>query len=108
MALADRPVAEQVALAYCAPRGIPLSTFFTRWTEKDRQAAIDWLAAQNDRCPGCGHPVSECMAHVDEAPEYEAEVLRCHACDVRRIAMQEADAGNASSLYSTVRKKVEA
>jgi hypothetical protein len=104
MALEDRPLEEQVALAYCAPRGIPLSTFFDRWTLNDRMAALDWLADQNGRCPGCGQKVDECMADIEVSPEYVAEAKRCHACEVRRITMEEADAGNASTLYATVRK----
>jgi hypothetical protein len=104
MALADRPLEEQWALAYCGPRGIPLSTFFGRWTKNDREAALDWLVEQNSRCPGCGQPVNECQADIEVSPEYVAEVKRCHACEVRRITMAESDSGNPSTLYATVRK----
>lgn len=43
-------------MAYCAPRGIPLSTFLG-WPEEDQQAALMWQAYENARCPSCRtHP----------------------------------------------------
>lgn len=110
MPFADRPAVEQAALRYCAPRGIPLSKFlYARvgepdWTQEDAQAAFDWQGYEDAKCPGCGQPAIESMAHEDVSPAYEAEVKRCHACEVRRITMEESDAGNASTLYATVRK----
>jgi len=114
MAWADRPPLEQVALDYCAPRGIALSVFFGRvvglgqpqWLEGDWEAALDWQAKENLKCPGCGNPQTECMADEDDAPVYEVEVRRCHACKVKGIEEREiAKLGDPGpGLYSVVRK----
>lgn len=111
MAWADRPATEQVALAYCAPRGIPLSVFLGRivypgdpqWLEDDAQAAIDWDTFDRSRCPGCGQPRDECMAHEDEAPVYEVTMARCHACSAASAEGKAFD-GNQAGLYPLVRK----
>lgn len=43
-------------MAYCGPKGIPLSTFLS-WLEEDQQAALAWQAHEARRCPQCGtHP----------------------------------------------------
>lgn len=73
--------ADRFALDYCAPRGIPLSVFLDQWSQKDRQAALQWMAEQNRKCSGCGNPLDECMS--EDGPEYEAELLRCYACAAR-------------------------
>ena len=112
MAFADRTPLEQFALRYCAPRGIPLTKFlYARvgepdWTNEDTQAALDWQAWEDGKCPGCGQPAAESMAHEDVSPEYKAEIKRCHACKVVAIDMHEMtkDGGDTAALYSLVRK----
>lgn len=43
-------------MAYCGPRGIPLSTFLA-WPEDDQNAALMWQAYEARRCGSCGtHP----------------------------------------------------
>ena len=43
-------------MAYCGPKGIPLSTFLS-WSLEDQQAALAWQAHEGRRCPSCGsHP----------------------------------------------------
>ena len=43
-------------MAYCGPKGIPLSTFLA-WSEADQEMALGWQAEQDQRCKGCGtHP----------------------------------------------------
>lgn len=87
MALADRPAAQQIALAYCAPHGIPLSVFLGRtvypgepmWTQDDTDAAVDWMLDQNDRCPGCGRPHTETTS-PDAQGAYDVEAKVCHCC----------------------------
>jgi hypothetical protein len=111
MAWADRPPLEQVALAYCAPRGIPLSVFLGRtvypgdpaWLEDDTLAALDWDAWERAKCPGCGQPRDESMAHEDDAPAYEVEVLRCHACSAA-AAESRAAGGDSPGLFPLIRK----
>ncbi|TKJ24367.1 hypothetical protein [Blastococcus sp. CCUG 61487] len=52
-------------MAYCGPRGIPLSVFLGRvvgpgdpaWLRSDRDAAVEWAAHEARRCGSCGtHP----------------------------------------------------
>ena len=40
-------------MAYCGPRGIPLSKFLA-WSEEDQQAALAWQTWEHSRCPDCG------------------------------------------------------
>lgn len=40
-------------MAYCGPRGIPLSTFLD-WPEADQDAALEWAAREAARCSACG------------------------------------------------------
>lgn len=97
MAWADRSPFEQMAIEYCAPRGIPLSVFCGRvvypgdpmWTEDDQQAAIDWQIHDRLKCPECGFPRDECMADEDDAPAYTVELRRCHACKAAGIEQRE-------------------
>lgn len=43
-------------MAYCGPKGIPLSVFLS-WSEDDQDAALQWQAHESQRCPQCGtHP----------------------------------------------------
>jgi hypothetical protein len=43
-------------MAYCGPRGLPLSQFL-RWSHADQDAALDWQVYEAGRCRGCGtHP----------------------------------------------------
>lgn len=43
-------------MAYCGPRGIPLSEFL-RWPRTDQDAALEWAAHEARRCGGCNtHP----------------------------------------------------
>lgn len=39
-------------MAYCGPRGIPLSTFLG-WPEEDQQAALMWQQHEGRRCQDC-------------------------------------------------------
>ncbi len=111
MAWADRPPTEQVALAYCAPRGIALSVFLGRtvypgdpgWLPDDTLAALDWQEYEATRCSGCGQPRDECMAHEDDAPAYEVTMTRCHACSAAAAEGKAFD-GDTAGLYPLVRK----
>ena len=40
-------------MAYCGPRGIPLSRFLA-WPQSDQDAALAWQAREATRCPSCG------------------------------------------------------
>lgn len=99
---------EQAALNYCAPRGIRLSEFLDVWSTADQWAALEWQRTQDLKCPGCGQPVTESMLDEDDAPAYEVETRRCHACKAKGIEEREMsrDADPGPGLYSIVKKKV--
>jgi hypothetical protein len=113
LTLDDLTVEERMALAYCAPRGIPLSVFLGRivgagepqWTERDAQAAVLWQIEQNAHCTGCGRPRSECMVAEIDAPDYEVTVQKCWACEARDAKMLEHQEGKGSTagVYFSVR-----
>lgn len=56
-------------MAYCGPRGIPLSTFLS-WDQHDQDAALAWAGHESRRCQSCGsHPDEGARhAHVDVCP----------------------------------------
>lgn len=45
-------------MAYCGPKGIPLSQFLA-WSPTDQEAALAWQAREASRCPGCGTPEAD-------------------------------------------------
>jgi hypothetical protein len=62
-------------MAYCGPRGIPLSAFLS-WDDADQDAAIQWQSYEGQRCPGCG-------THPDDWTDgngWVAEPHRCPGC----------------------------
>ena len=50
-------------MGYCAPRGIPLSTFLG-WSQADQDAALSWVAYESRRCRSCGHHPDEGRPHT--------------------------------------------
>jgi hypothetical protein len=63
-------------MAYCGPKGIPLSAFLS-WADADQDAALMWHAHEGQRCPQCG-------THPDDWREdrrsWVAEAHRCWGC----------------------------
>lgn len=49
-------------MAYCGPRGIPLTEFLA-WDDVDQDAALAWQSYEARRCRSCGH-------HPDEPPRH--------------------------------------
>lgn len=68
-------------LRYCAPAGIPHSTFL-EWDADDRDKALAWLAVDDDKCPGCSNPLSESTS-FENRTDWQVEVVTCHACKHR-------------------------
>lgn len=66
-------------MAYCGPRGIPLSKFL-QWSPDDQQAALAWQADQDERCPHCGTADWEWEENRDA---YSTEVRVCRGCHRR-------------------------
>lgn len=50
-------------MAYCGPRGIPLSTFLS-WSKGDQEAALAWSGHESRRCRSCGYHPDEDLQHV--------------------------------------------
>lgn len=99
MALADRPGHERAALAYCAPRGIPLSVFLGRamypgdpvWLEDDTVAALEWHADDAYRCDGCGLDTRETVG-PDNEDKWNAELSgHCDGCRAAERARADLD-----------------
>ncbi len=63
-------------MAYCGPRGIPLSVFLS-WPEPDQQAALGWAAHEARRCGSCGtHPDD----WAGDRGAFHPEVFQCPGC----------------------------
>ncbi len=82
---------ERTIRNYCAPRGIPRSTFLC-WRPDDIRAALEWQAEEDGKCPGCGKPrhetfASEELVEAGLAPDYVAKKYRCRACEARDAAV---------------------
>lgn len=69
-------------MAYCGPRGIPLSQFLS-WPVDDQAAALLWQAEENLRCRECGTAEWEWMENLDA---YEAKASTCPGC--QKIAIE--------------------
>jgi hypothetical protein len=67
-------------MAYCGPRGIPLSEFLN-WHPDDQQAALAWQSDEAQRCPHCGTAEWEWEADRDA---YTPEVRVCRGCHRRQ------------------------
>lgn len=67
-------------MAYCAPRGIPLSVFLS-WSQADQDAALGWAAHEARRCPGCGtHPDEWNKNTGGDLHAYHTEIHQCEGC----------------------------
>lgn len=49
------------------------------WLHEDRMWALAWDHVEQDRCGGCGHPLSETTAE-DADDAYLGHAIRCQAC----------------------------
>lgn len=65
-------------MAYCGPRGIPLSTFLN-WPVDDQAAAISWMVEDRLRCPNCGTAEWEWEADLGA---YQPEARVCMGCQL--------------------------
>lgn len=63
-------------MAYCGPRGIPLSSFLS-WPTDDQAAALGWLALDRTTCSGCGTADWEWEA---DRHAYEVQPWVCQGC----------------------------
>jgi len=67
-------------MAYCGPRGIPLSEFL-RWSPTDQDAALDWMVYENQRCPNCGtHPAD----WAEDEFAFHSHAKECKGCKAKQ------------------------
>lgn len=67
-------------MAYCAPRGIPLSVFLC-WSEDDQHAALGWQTHEARRCASCGtHPEEWDERQGGDRHAYHGEHYQCPGC----------------------------
>lgn len=70
-------------MAYCGPKGIPLSQFLS-WSEADQDAALAWQSHENRRCGGCGtHPDDWNEKQGGSRYAWHSEHYQCPGCVMR-------------------------
>jgi hypothetical protein len=60
--------------------GVPLSEFRT-WHPEDAAVVVALVLEDRDRCPGCGHPLSETTAK-GASGRYTLTEAMCAGCEV--------------------------
>lgn len=70
-----------------------MTTFEREWDDDDLDAALDWMAAQELRCGGCGGYLDE-TTDPDRFNAYDAEPVACHRCAATDRAAKKFRAGN--------------
>ena len=85
-------------MAYCGPKGIPLSEFL-RWDQSDQDAALEWAAYEARRCGNCG-------THPDEwdeggAAAFHAHLTQCKGCQEQQRAAEAPEAAG-RGVYAVV------
>lgn len=75
-------------MAYCGPRGIPLSEFL-RWEPQDQDAALAWSEHDAQRCPDCGtHPDEWDERRGGHRHAYVVDVKRCPGCERHELGSE--------------------
>jgi hypothetical protein len=78
-------------MAYCGPKGIPLSQFLG-WSNEDQDAALVWAAHESRRCAGCGtHPDDWDEAAGGSRHAYKGEPYQCEGCVVAERTAESPD-----------------
>lgn len=62
------------------------------WEDSDRDKAIAWQQIEDDRCPGCGNPLSE-TTQFELRTEWVAEDVSCHACRTKQVGASDYEPG---------------
>jgi len=74
-----------------------------QWLPEDTEAALEWMDYKQSLCSGCG--MSRLESFNPDGPNYEAEVLRCRACETREARgekMREASNVDMNGMYIAV------
>ncbi|NUR28508.1 MAG: hypothetical protein HOV83_22160 [Catenulispora sp.] len=94
-------------MAYCGPRGIPLSVFLGRavgpsdpqWLPDDRDAALGWAEFEGRRCKNCGtHPEE----WADDKYAYHAHLTECIGCRQQQRRAEQDDAKEGHGRYAAM------
>lgn len=95
-------------MAYCGPRGIPLSVFLGRivrpgvdpqWLPSDRDDALAWQAWDGQRCKSCGtHPDD----WAEDKMAYHAHLHECRGCRQQQRLAQSDEARAAGDGVTAV------
>jgi hypothetical protein len=73
-------------LAYCVPRGIPHGEFLS-WPADDQDKALAYLAAESERCSGCGTRSADWdPKQGGSRTAFVADITRCLGCEVKQQA----------------------
>ena len=69
-------------MAYCGPKGIPLSTFLG-WPEADQEMALAWQAREATKCGGCGtYEADWDEANGGDRNAWGPSIHLCRGCEV--------------------------
>jgi len=95
-------------MAYCGPRGIPLSKFLA-WADHDQDAALAWQAHEARRCPHCGtHPDDWNPDKGGRRDAFHGQVVICPGCQqIESSREREPDAGNLHGARIILRSRQE-
>lgn len=75
-------------MSYCAPLGIPHSTFLG-WSPDDREKALWWEIHRRQTCQSCGTRSAE---FDDDKDAYLPEAWHCRGCEIKARGGEEFDA----------------
>lgn len=95
-------------MAYCGPRGIPLSVFLGRvvgpadpaWLASDRDAVLSWTSYEGRRCKNCGtHPEE----WAEDRYAFHAHLAQCKGCQHQQRLTESRDAREAGrGIYAVM------
>lgn len=94
-------------MAYCGPRGIPLSVFLGRvvgpgdpvWLLSDRDAALAWAEREARICKRCG---TDPEAWDEDPLAFHAHLQQCKGCQEQQRASESPDARNGRGIAAVV------
>lgn len=84
-----------------------VTTHDPAWTEEDLAYAQAYRRNENDRCPGCGLPLSETTKPENEGVYEAPPPTRCHACtplEVRKGEYTQSPPGLLFRVYLKAKK----
>lgn len=76
------------------------------WLDEDRAWAMALMEVEADACPDCRQPWSEATAPDNEF-EYEATLMRCHACTAgaHAVSAYQNSKGDSRGLHVNITKR---